>query len=501
MASLSSLQRRADRLKLLIEEHQARQRTYTSRTNQTRLSGAEDWPSFARRTYIRTSGTIQPFDPYQYEIDLVQRIHESKNTIVLKSRQMGASETVASYLACRAATEPGFAAIIISKTQNDSSDLGRRVRYMLNSITGANFKYMSDSNTTVSIQGGGTLYFLPGSPRAARGIPSGSVLWIDEAAFVAGAEEIYRAATPALSMLGDKAKVIITSTPDTSVDWFGSLWHHGTPIDWYEKVRKAQSEPAKGVQYITELNEELAEIDDDWSRIAVHWSQHPLYGQDPNWAEKTREKRRLTRAAWNSEFELAFGSTDTQVYPNELIRRAARGHWRECGSVGRTYVIGVDPNGGGRDYFTAIVLDITERPIEVVGMYRENGRSTDYSLKHVRDLIEDYMPERVVVEKQAMGSVIAEALATVLPQYAIETFNTTRPSKITATDRVLFFMEHDELIFPDGVITEELRAFQQQETGNREAAPGFHDDTVMALAIACSVVPETPNTAGFFAHI
>jgi hypothetical protein len=134
-------------------------------------------------------------------------------------------------------------------------------------------------------------------------------------------------------------------------------------------------------------------------------------------------------------------------------------------------------------------------------MYHENGKSTDYSLRHVKSLIEDYLPERVIVEKQAMGAVIAEALANILPNYAIETFSTSRPSKVVATDRILYYLERDELIFPKGAIPNELRAFQQKESGAREAASGAHDDTVMALAFACSAVPETPNTAGFFAHI
>ena len=490
--SLAQLQRRADKLRLELAKRKARSANFDPGVRVTKLPGVEDWPSFARRTWIRTGGTVAPFDPYPYQVELVRSINEHPNTIINKSRQMGASETVCSYLLCRALTERGFAAVVFSKTQQDASELGRRVRAMANSIEGESIRYLTDSNTQIAIEGRGTLYFLPASPRAARGIPSCSVLFMDEGAFLDGAAEIYRGAMPTLSMVGENAKVIVTSTPDTELDWFGQLWHQGTPADWYEYVRRRR---------IEELNARLAQVKDSWNRVAIHYSQHPLYGHDPDWARNTRESRRMTQAAWDSEYELAFGATDTQVFPSDLVRRAARGHWRECGSIGRTYVIGVDPNAGGNDYFTAIVLDITEKPYEVVGMYRENGRSTEYSLKHVKSLIEDYLPERVIVEKQAMGAVIAEALSNILPNYAIETFNTSRPSKIVATDRILFLMEHDELIFPEGVISDELRAFQQKESGNREAASGAHDDTVMALAFACHLIPEVPNTAGFFAHI
>lgn len=491
-ASLAQLQRRADKLRLELARRKARSANYDPAQRVTKLPGVDAWPDFARRTWIRTGGTVAPFDPYAYQVELVRSINAHPNTIINKSRQMGASETVCSYLLCRALTERGFAAVIFSKTQQDASELGRRVRAMANSIEGESIRYLTDSNTQIAIEGRGTLYFLPASPRAARGIPSCSVLFMDEGAFLDGAAEIYRGAMPTLSMVGEAAKVIVTSTPDTELDWFGQLWHQGTPADWYEYVRRRQ---------IGELNARLAQVKDSWNRVAIHYSQHPVYGHDPDWARKTRESRRMTQAAWDSEYELAFGATDTQVYPSELIRQATCGHWRECGSIGRTYVIGVDPNAGGNDYFTAIVLDITEKPYEVVGMYRENGKSTEYSLRHVKALIEDYLPERVIVEKQAMGAVIAEALSNILPNYAIETFNTSRASKTVATDRVLFLLEHGELIFPPGIISDELRAFQQKESGNREAASGAHDDTVMALAFACSLIPETPNTAGFFAHI
>lgn len=465
-SSLQTLRTRLARLEL--EATRRAQRAPAMEAPVSKLPGADDWPDFARRTWIRTSGTVAPFEPYPYQRDLVASINAHPNTIVNKSRQTGVSETVCSYLLCRALTERGFAATVFSKTQADASELGRRVRAMANSLKDENVRYLTDSNTQLAFEGRGVLYFLPASPRAARGIPSCSVLFLDEAAFLDGAAEIYRGAMPTLSMVGEKAKVIVVSTPDTELDWFGQLWH------------------------ATET---------DWNKVSIHYSQHPIYSADPDWAQRTRESRRMTQAAWNAEYELQFGSTDTQVYPSHLITRAARGKLTECGSVGRSYVIGIDPNAGGNDYFTALVLDITETPYEVVGMYHENGKSTDYSLKHVRTLIEDYMPQRVIVEKQAMGSVIAEALQYVLPNYAIELFSTSRPSKTTATDRVLYFMERDELVFPDGPISNELRAFQQKESGQREAASGAHDDCVMALAFAVSLIPETPNTAGFFAHI
>ena len=118
------------------------------------------------------------------------------------------------------------------------------------------------------------------------------------------------------------------------------------------------------------------------------------------------------------------------------------------------------------------------------------------------DIIENFQPKKTVIEKNGLGTPIAEALTLNLPSYSIDTFNTSRPSKITATDRILYFMENNKLIFPDGVINQELKAFRQDpETGKREAAPGYNDDAVMALAFACSLIPDQPKLEAFFANI
>lgn len=461
------------RIKLLAKNIESRGNSTVNKAFTTKLPGASEWENFASLTWIRTSGTIARFKPYKYQRDLVRSIEASSNTIVLKSRQTGVSETVCSYLLCRALTEPGFAAVVFSKTQNDSSELGRRVRAMANSLQGEEFEYESDSNLQLSWKGRGKIYFLPASPRAARGIPSCSVLFLDEGAFLDGAAEIYRGALPTLSMLGDKGKVICVSTPNSLSDWFANTWN---------------------------------DLAGDWNKVRIHYSQHPIYSADPDWAEKTRISRKMTTSAWASEYECSFTSSDQQLYSPQLITKAQTSNLIECGLIRREYVIGIDPNAGGNDYFCAIVVDSTALPYSVVAMYRENNKSSAHSLKNVVQLIEYFNPDKVIVEKQAMGTVISEALQLHLPKYAIENFNTSRASKTIATDRILYMLENHQLQIPKaetpgGIIGSELLAFQQLENGRREAAAGQHDDSVMALAFALSAIPDRTPTADFFNHL
>ena len=467
MTSLASLRTRVKTLQAAVAKKQARANLYSTEKF-TNLPTVESWSEFASQTYIRTSGTVAPFIPYEYQVDLVNSINNSANTIVLKSRQTGISETVCNYLLCRALTERGFAAVVFSKTQTDASELGRRVRAMANSIKGESIKFLTDSNIQLAFEGRGQIYFLPATPRAARGIPSCSALFLDEAAFLDGADDIYAAALPTLSMVGEKAKVIVVSTPNTEHDFYGRLW---------------------------------STDEGDWNKVHIHYKSHPIYGKDPDWAEKTRKSRRMSQMAWNTEYECMFGQTDATIFPPGLVDKCSTGKWEECGRIGKDYVLGIDPNGGGTDYFVAMVVDITTEPNKVVAMYRENGRSTEYSLKHVHQLIEDWQPKRTVIEKNGLGTPIGEALTLKLPSYSIEFFNTSRPSKMTATDRVLYLLENEKLIFPEGVIGQELKAFRQTEEGKREAAPGFNDDAVMALAFACTLIPEQPKLEAFFANI
>ena len=96
---------------------------------------------------------------------------------------------------------------------------------------------------------------------------------------------------------------------------------------------------------------------------------------------------------------------------------------------------------------------------------------------------------------------IGEALINFFPGSMIELRNTSRPSKITDTDRILYLMEKDGIRYPNGPLVTEMKAFRQNETGGREAAPGYHDDLVMALAQAVALMPEVVPTASFFDQI
>lgn len=489
-----SLKARLARLEAEIARVEAAALTHASAKLVTSLPSVKEWENFAPLTWIKTGdeagAAVLPFKPYDFQKEFIARLHVSQTIQILKSRQIGISEVICNYLLNRALTEPGFTAVIVSKTGDDSKELAKRVRFMAESIKGEKLEWLSNSDRRLSWKGRGTLHFIPATGRGARGIPACSVLFLDEAAFIEGVKDIYQGASPSLMKLGKAGKIIIVSTPDMESDWYGEMWTDGLPSDWYDYVERRDF---AGLQAVLDA----VEKEDGWTRIALHYSMHPEYGADPEWPERFRKLRKLTKNQWAAEFELKFGATGNAIYASELVKKVAIGRFAECGMANRVYAMGIDPNGGGDDYFTAIVLDITSKPCSVAAMYRENNRATPYSLKRVNDLIDSFLPSKVIVEKNSMGVVVAEALALQNTGYEIEQVYMSDPIKNAITDRTLYMMEDDDLIFPDGIIAAEHRAFRKDEKGKRSAGGSHHDDTVMALALAAMAAPGSVDLMGF----
>lgn len=486
MASAASLKARIARLDKELARREELERNHSSKPLQTNLPKVDQWGLFAPRTYIvsgdETGNKIVPFRPYKIQTELHKRIQENARVLVLKSRQTGISEEICSIILNRALTEPGFTAVVISKNQKDSSKLARRVKFMANSIRGEKLEWDANSLTELSWVGRGTIHFLPATADSGRGIPACAFLFFDEGAFIENVEDIYQGAAPTMAKLGKAGKTVIVSTPDMESNWYGTMWHSGLSMDWYDYVERRDF---AGLQAM------LDTIDDGWCRFVVHYSMHPEYGKDPGWAERNRKLLKYTQARWDAEFELKFGSTASAIYPSATVKKSAIGAFTECGIVRRQYVMGVDPNGGGSDFFTSIVVDITKPPYSVVNLYRAANKASPYSQARVVEQINNYLPSFITVEANSMGVVIAENLQNMVHSGPIETIFMSRPTKNVITDRVLYLMEEGELIFPDGIIAQELRAFRLTDKGERCASSGHHDDCVMALALACTQVPNT----------
>ena len=166
----------------------------------------------------------------------------------------------------------------------------------------------------------------------------------------------------------------------------------------------------------------------------------------------------------------------------------------------KKYLIGADVAGGvGGDYSVAIVMD-SDRSI--VAMYRNNRIDPVFFGKMLYYLGRWYNNCLVACESNSIG------LATLQQMFSMNYPNIYRKTKVAntaATDDINSYgfkttvatkgpiisnlqsmIKDEDIMIPSQMILDEIRNYivvgDSQKMG---AAPGHHDDTVMALAIAC----------------
>lgn len=438
----------------------------------------ENWTDFARLTKIRSGGDVKPFNPYPYQEELVKLMLE-RSVAVVKSRQLGISETITCFMLWRACLNPGYLGLVFSKTQTDSSLLARRMKRMIASL---GLKTATENLSDIEIQGYGRILFRNSRPDSARGIESVVDVFYDEFAFLETAKEVFDAVAPAQQMVGEKARTFIVSTPNGQSGYYWDLLNSGNgnrDIESIcETVSKNQSEPFQ--HWVDEGG---------WGKVLIHWRSHPEYGSNPNFLQEIHEKKKLSWQTIQQEYDLSFQQSDTNYFDALLVRSCESGASKlEEVDEKANYYIGIDTSTTGNDFFVAIVIKEISGKYSLVDTYRKRQQTSEYHLYQVANLIEKYKPESVGIEiTGGVGQVFLEQLCKQFKSSNIKAIRTTGDSKPAMLSTLLLAMESKVLSYPsDSPIVDELLSFRRKDK-KLEAASGKHDDVVMALCFALEV--------------
>jgi len=442
-----------------------------------------DFKEFARTCQIRSGVDFVPFDLFDYQVEISNLIDRCKGVAVLKSRQTGWSEEIACKMLHQSLLSPAFLGAAFSLGQSESSKLSDRVGMMPANIPG--FRWAIDSKTARKSERGGEMLFRPSTPNSARSLSSLTWLFVDECGFPSDVEEMYGNATPAQSMVGDKAKRILGTTipPEGLSCWFGRTFWQGLDFDLEEEIARVQDGRGrndKGFSYWID--------DQGWARILLHWQSHPIYSAIPNYLDKIRASEQITEEQLQREHNLGLPANGASLFLIDAIAGAGVGKWTPA-IRRRQYLLGIDPNFGavGGDYFVAQVWDITTTPFNLVAQYRSNEFSVYRSKEECGKLIDAYRPVIVAVEANGGGVAIAEDLAREKPRTQVELVRMSEVSKRLHTDRAAMLIERGDVIFPsDWHGINELSKFSAL---TRKATTG-NDDCVMAMAIAFAHLDE-----------
>ncbi|HLV36188.1 MAG TPA: terminase family protein [Spirillospora sp.] len=193
-------------------------------------------------------------------------------------------------------------------------------------------------------------------------------------------------------------------------------------------------------------------------------------------------QRMTPKRVWREEYLAEFVDDEGQVF--RRIREAATAPLDAQPAAGRRYIAGLD--WGRQNDFTAIVLiDADSREMVALDRFRQ----VNWALQRARlaALCERWQPVVIWAEANSIGGPNIEALqAEGLP---VRPFQMTAQSKGPLIDALALAIEKEDIaLLPDETLLNELAAYTLERLpggGYRYgASAGFHDDTVIALALA-----------------
>ena len=424
---------------------------------------------------------LVPFEPYDFQEQLIKKFHANRFNICKMPRQTGKSTTSVSYLLHYAVFNDNVNIGILANKAATARDLLGRLQTAYENLP----KWMQQgiiswNKGSLELENGSRILAASTSASAVRGM-SFNILFLDEFAFVPNhiADSFFASVYPTITS-GKSTKVIMVSTPH-GMNHFYRYWH--------------DAEKGKNEYIPTD----------------VHWSEVP--GRDDVWKEQTIAN--TSEQQFKIEFECEFlGSVDTLIAPSKLRALVYQEPEKRSGGLDvyvdpqkdHDYVITVDvARGVGKDFSAFVVIDITEFPHSVVAKYRNNEIKPMLFPSVIEEVGKSYNEAFILCEVNDIGDQVASIL-----NYDLEYKNLLMTSMRGRAGQVIgqgfsgkktqlgvkmsktvkkvgglnlkTLVEENKLLFCDYEIMSELTTFIHK-SNSFEAEEGCNDDLAMCLVI------------------
>ena len=425
---------------------------------------------------------LQPFEPWDFQEDLLGKVHDNRFVICKFPRQTGKSTTVVSYILHYILFNSEVNVAILANKLATARELLNRLKLAYEHLPKWLQQGIEEWNkTNIELENNSKVIAAATSSSAVRG-GSFNMIFLDEFAYVPPgvAEEFFSSVYPTISS-GKETKVLIVSTPK-GLNMFYKMW-----ID----AEEGRSE------YVP---------------VEVHWNQVP--GRDEKWKKQTIAN--TSEEQFRVEFECDFiGSTQTLIDPKKLKCLA----WKtpvektddgikvyEKSKEDHQYVMCVDVSRGQEiDYHAITVIDITETPYKVVCSFRNNTMSPMVLPNLVYRIGNKYNTAHALIEINDIGAQVADILHHELEYDNIlvtsvrgrkgQTLDggfgsaqsqlgvrTTKAVKRVGCSIIKSMVEEDKIVVEDFETIEEMVSFVAK-ANSYEAEKGHHDDLMMTLVL------------------
>jgi hypothetical protein len=413
------------------------------------------------------------FEPYYFQNNLLQIFRKNRFTVATLSRQMGKTITVCAFLLYEAIFNKDYAIAILANNAFKSREILGRLKLMYELLPWWIKPGVVEWNKgSIEFSNGSKIFAGPTTNSSIRGF-SINCVYLDEFAFVENDVEFFTSTYPVIAS-GKKTKIIITSTP-------------------------------RGMNLFYKLYTDAVNGRNEFFPVKYTWECHP--DRDEVW--KLETIRNTSVAQFRQEHACEFlGSSDTLIsgeclerltYLNPIESTDSQSLYKKPVD-GHIYVISVDVGEGvGRDYTTAVVIDITTKPYEQVFVYRKNDISPWLVTGPILKIAQKYNQAHILVENNSIGKIVADELfyehdydnvvsskvkngSEVFTAFSSKSFGITmnRKTKMLGCSALKALIEEGFLNIFDFTTIQELSCFVKTRN-SYEAEKGKHDDLVMPL--------------------
>jgi hypothetical protein len=430
------------------------------------------------------------YDPYHFQVGLIDNYHENRFSISMLARQMGKTTSAAGYLLWFAMFNTDKTILIAAHQYSGAQEIMQRIRYayeMCPMWLKAGAEVYNQGN--IDFDNKSRIVARATTEKTGRGM-SLSLLYLDEFAFVRPtiAKEFWTAISPTLATGG---KCIITSTPNSDEDQFSQIWKDANKkVDAYGNA--------------TELGK------NGFSPYLVTWEAHP--DRDQKWADEERSKigDERFRREMNCEFVI---DAETLIKATKLadlegiepIERQGQVRWYQKPKKGNIYVVSLDPSlGTGSD--PAAIQIFEANSTTQIGEWQHNRTTIPEQIRllaSINDYIVEQTKEPDSLYYSLENNTIGEAALISLEEYGEHNikgifisgskdpastkryrkgFNTTNKTKLSACAKLKNLIESNKMTIRSKPLISELKTFVAVG-GSYKAKIGENDDLVMATIL------------------
>ena len=454
-------------------------------------------PIYFMRKYVKIQhphkGTI-PFNLFPFQEDTLDRFHDDRFLLILKSRQLGITTLVSAYALWLMIFSSDKSILIISIKQEVSKEIITKVRFANDHLPSwLKVAAVEDNRLSLRLKNGSSIAATSSSGDAGRS-KALSLLVLDEAAFIDQAEEIW---TSAYNTLSTGGRAIILSTPNGVGNWFHKMW--------------VEADKKKN----------------DFKTLRLPWNLHPE--RDKTWRDE--QTKQLGARGASQECDCDFLSSGANVvdllilkeyeektvpnHPEIGIRdpielRRGNALWIfDSPQSEKSYIITADTaRGDGSDYSTAHVFDLED--MTQVAEFQDQVGVTEFGDILVA-LATEYNDALLVIERT--GGLGWAVLQQVINREYKNTFYSSNDLKIVDIHRVSSNRHNaeDKKLLPGCetssttrplIISKIVTYFQEKsinirsirtinelktfiwDNGKAQAAKNYNDDLVMAMGFA-----------------